>query len=149
MSFYNRYVRVCREKGVLPSSQKTAETIGVTRATISFWGRKNTVPSGETVASIADMLHVSTDYLLGRTDDPTDYSAKAAPGLTWQDDDPVPADPASEETSGKPEGFRQPEAVPSRRGDADFLELLHKLNKFDQIRVEGIIQGMLLHEKYR
>ncbi len=143
MSFYNRYVKICKEKGVLPSSQKTAETIGVTRATISFWGRKNTIPSGETVASIADMLHVSADYLLGRTDDPTDYAHRdgaSASGLN------VSSGPKEDEKSA---GVSRTAESSSRHGDADFLDLLHKLNKFDQIRVEGIIQGMLLHEKYR
>ena len=149
MSFYNRYVKICKEKGVLPSSQKTAGTIGVTRATISFWGRKNTVPSGETVASIADMLHVSTDYLLGRTDDPTDYSAKNSSCPSDQSDVSVQIDSLKQSPSEKPDGHSDTGEVHSRHGDADFLELLHKLNKFDQIRVEGIIQGMLLHEKYR
>ena len=31
------------------------------------------MPKGETVAIMADALHVSADYLLCRTNDPTDY----------------------------------------------------------------------------
>lgn len=68
MAFYERYALICAEKGIDPCSEKTAQMLGVTRATISQWGRKNTAPKGETVAVIADKLNVSADYLLGRTD---------------------------------------------------------------------------------
>lgn len=82
MTFYERYARVCAEKGLDPCAQKTAEMIGVARATISIWNTKNTAPKGETVLAIADALHVSTDYLLGRTDDPTDTIAQPAARYT-------------------------------------------------------------------
>lgn len=32
------------------------------------WERRGTIPSGDVIAKIADYFHVSTDYLLGRTD---------------------------------------------------------------------------------
>ncbi|MCI9034033.1 MAG: helix-turn-helix transcriptional regulator [Lachnospiraceae bacterium] len=76
MSFYDQYTTICSEKGLDPCSQKAAKMFGITRATISAWKTKNTMPKGETVAVIANTLHVSADYLLCRTNDPTDYSSK-------------------------------------------------------------------------
>ena len=69
-SFYERYVECCREKGILPSSQATAELIGCTRSNISQIANKGIIPKGEIVARAAKMLGVSADYLLGLTDTP-------------------------------------------------------------------------------
>ncbi len=40
------------------------------------WEKRGTIPSGDVIAKIADYFHVSTDYLLGRTDskEPTPVS---------------------------------------------------------------------------
>lgn len=76
MRFYDQYERICNKKGIEPCSQSAAEMFNVTRATISQWNSRNKAPKGETVRIIADALEVSTDYLLGRTNDPTDYSNK-------------------------------------------------------------------------
>ena len=74
MRFYDQYEQICNKKGIEPCSQLAAEMFGVTRATISQWNSRNKAPKGETVRIIADALGVSTDYLLGRTNNPTDYS---------------------------------------------------------------------------
>lgn len=72
--FYDRYEALCQERELKPKSQAAADMFGVTKATISLWGSKGNIPSGSIVKLIADNFNVSTDYLLGRTDDPTDYS---------------------------------------------------------------------------
>ncbi|MDD3337840.1 MAG: helix-turn-helix domain-containing protein [Lachnospiraceae bacterium] len=74
MNFYERYANICTTKEMDPCGQKTADMFGVTKATISTWNKRNTSPKGETVAIMADALEVSADYLLGRTDDSTDYT---------------------------------------------------------------------------
>lgn len=74
MNFFKRYKKICEAKGIDPCSQKAADLLGSTRATISLWHSKNTVPKGDTVRLIADVYGTSTDFLLGRTDDPTDWS---------------------------------------------------------------------------
>ena len=74
MSFYDRYAAICRERGLDPCSQRAPKLFGTNRAIISIWGTKGTTPKGDTVAIIASALNVSADYLLGRTDDPTDWS---------------------------------------------------------------------------
>lgn len=72
MTFYDRYATICNSRGIEPCSQKAADLFGTTRATISTWNTKGTTPKGDTVALIANTLGVSSDYLLGRTDDPSD-----------------------------------------------------------------------------
>ena len=78
MTFFDRYAGLMEEKGLDPGSQTAADMMGVTRSAISIWKRKGTTPKGDTVAKMADVLHVSADYLLGRTNDPTDYARKGS-----------------------------------------------------------------------
>lgn len=78
MTFYDRYATVCLSRGIEPCSQKAADLFNTTRATLSTWNTKGTTPKGDTVLLIADTLGVSADYLLGRTDDQTDFAKKYA-----------------------------------------------------------------------
>lgn len=73
MDFYSRYEELCRKRGIEPCSQKAAEALGTSRALISNW-KKGTKPNLQFVRAAADMLHTTTDYLLGRVDDPADFS---------------------------------------------------------------------------
>lgn len=73
MDFYSRYEELCRKRGIEPCSQKAAEALGTSRALISNW-KKGTKPNLQFARAAADMLHTTTDYLLGRVDDPADYS---------------------------------------------------------------------------
>lgn len=124
MTFFGRYSQICEAKGIEPCSQRAAGMFNVTRATISSWGKNNTTPKGETVALIADALEVSTDYLLGRTDVSTDYTRSVDPG------------------------FMNP-PVSSTQDVPEILQLYNQLDCADQMKVEGIIQGLLLNDKYK
>ena len=75
MAFYNRYDDLCRKRGIEPCSQKAADALGTSRALISNW-KKGVKPNLQFVRAAADMLNTTTDYLLGRTDDPVDYSSQ-------------------------------------------------------------------------
>lgn len=68
MNFYERYEYLCKKHGLTPCSDKMAETLGVTKATISNWKRRGSLPNGAAVISIANTFHVSADYILCRTD---------------------------------------------------------------------------------
>lgn len=130
MNFYDRYSLIARERGLDACSQKAADLFGITRATISVWGSKGTTPKGETVAKIADVLHVSADYLLGRTDDPTDYVNEGR-----QDQASLSSSVVEHiQIADKP--------------DDTLALLIDRLDQADRLRVEGVIQGMLMHEKY-
>ena len=48
---------------------KLAEALSVSQQTISDYEHGKTNPDEETMVKIADLLNVSVDYLLGRTDD--------------------------------------------------------------------------------
>lgn len=56
---------LCDEKGI--SSAELERTLGLANASIARW-TKGSVPNGAALEKIADYFHVSTDYLLGRTE---------------------------------------------------------------------------------
>lgn len=146
MRFYDQYARICDKQGIEPCSQKAAEMFGVTRATISQWNSRDKAPMGETVRIIADALGVSTDYLLCRTNDPTDYSN---PDLIAE-----VAGPVLDEFNGDAEkavAFQNAvaEDVKAERNRRPrILDLYEKLDPTDRIRVEAYIEGMLTGDKY-
>lgn len=125
MTFYERYAELAKEHGIDPCSQKAGELLGISKATISKWKTGNITPKGETIAAISNAFGVSADYLLGRTDDPTDFSKK-------------------KKTIKK--------TIPLRRsinGESEpILVLYNKLDKTDKLRAEGVIRGMLMQDKY-
>lgn len=127
MSFYDRYAAIAEKRGLEPCSQKAASLFGSTKATISKWNTKDITPLGNTVAAIADALEVSTDYLLGRTDDPTDFAKGKK----------KPADPAPQKTVAFP-----------KAGNDTLIQLISRLDPTDRLKAEGVIQGMLMQDKY-
>lgn len=63
----DRTKKLAKEKGL--SLSELEEKIGIAKTSIYSW--KSNIPKGETIQKTADVLDTSTDYLLGRTDDPT------------------------------------------------------------------------------
>jgi transcriptional regulator with XRE-family HTH domain len=123
MRFFDRYSEQCILKGIAPASQSAADAMGVTKSTISSWDRKNVAPKGETVAKMADMLDVSTDYLLGRTEDPTDHT--------------------KEET----QAAEDRRALMAATGSAAYLlDLFDRLDALDRIRVQAYVEGILTND---
>lgn len=147
MRFYDQYARICDERGIEPCSQKAADMFNVTRATISQWNSRDKAPKGETVKVIADVLGVSSDYLLGRTDDPTDYTN---PDLIAE-----VAGPVLDEFNGDVEKAVKFQAavaadVKVERAKRPYiLTLYEKLDSNDRMRVEAYIEGMLTADKYK
>lgn len=150
MDFFDRYLDLCNKRGISPMSQKAADLLGVTRATITAWSKSKKTPKGNTVALIADALGVSTDYLLCRTDDPTDYSN---PELAAEVAGPV-LDALGGDVQ-KAVAFQQAvaeDAKRERQGSATqprILALYNQLDAIDQVRVEAYVEGMLSTDKYR
>lgn len=126
MTFYERYEKVCKERGWEPCSQKAADAFGVTRATISIWKKRNTAPRGETVKDIADMLGVSCDYLLGRTDNPTDYAVQ----------------------SHMDEDFFTMSIDGEKKLLYSMIQIFDKLDDSDKIRVVAYAEGVFSADKY-
>lgn len=131
MTFFERYEKLCIDKGYKPASQQAAEALGTTRGTISAWKTSGSPPKNEFLISIANVYHVSVDYLLGRTDDPTDYTA---PDLT--------ADQKSTATLQKASAADPVKATPT------VLALYNQLDAVDQGKAEAFMQGLLAQDKY-
>lgn len=72
MTFYQKLLALCRRKGVSVSAiGKNIET-PVTRATVSTWKTRGSLPRPETVKAIADYFDVDVEWLL---DDSRDFEA--------------------------------------------------------------------------
>lgn len=53
-----------------------AKRVNTTKATISNYENGHSTPSNDMLSALADALYVSTDYLLGRTDNPDSSNNK-------------------------------------------------------------------------
>lgn len=53
-----------------------AEYLSVAQGTLSYWENDKYEIDNESLKKLADYFNVTTDYLLGRTDDPTPLDAK-------------------------------------------------------------------------
>lgn len=150
MKFFDRYSQVCREKNIDPCSQAAADMFGISRSTISSWNTKNTFPKGETVAAIADALGVSADYLLCRTDDPTDYAngdliaSVAGPVLDEFDGDVEKAVKFQRAVS---EDVAR-EYANQGRTSPTIIRLYEQLDEIDRGKAEAFVQGLLAADKY-
>lgn len=128
MNFFDRYERLCLARGYKPASQQAAEAIGTNRGTISAWKTSGSPPKTEYLVAIADVYRVSADYLLGRTEDPTDYAhldleiaaKKELAMKNVRDREPTPAG-----------------AV-----------LYQRLDPVDQGKAEAFMQGLLAQDTY-
>lgn len=146
MRFYDRYSQLCTERGIEPCSQVAADMFGVSKSTISSWNTKNTFPKGDTVAAVADALGVSSDFLLGRTDDPTDYS----------DGDVIAslAGPVLDEFNGdakRAADFQRAvaeDAAKDRRRSISYPTQYYLLDEIDKAKADAYIEGLLAADKY-
>lgn len=77
-SLFEKIKELCQNRGI--SINSLEETLGYSRNTI--YSMKNKKPNAERLQEIADYFNVSTDYLLGRTDNPT--IAGDSKDYTWQ-----------------------------------------------------------------
>ena len=65
-STYEKIKELAEKQGI--SLNKLEEKLGYSRNTI--YNMRKSTPNSERISEIADYFHVSTDYLLGRTDNP-------------------------------------------------------------------------------
>ena len=64
---YSRLTSLCAERGVKVTNVVSELKMG--SGNLSNW-KSGRMPRGESLSKLADYFHVSTDYLLGRTDSP-------------------------------------------------------------------------------
>lgn len=60
-----------RELGREVTAAEVASTLGISKSTMYMYERGERIPPADNLNALADYYGVSTDYLLGRTDDPT------------------------------------------------------------------------------
>lgn len=63
VDFGNTLKRLRQQAGM--TQKQLAESIGVTKAVISYYELQERYPSPEVLIKLASIFHVSTDYLLG------------------------------------------------------------------------------------
>ena len=66
MTLYERIKSTAKKQGF--TLQQVTERAGLGEKTVYKW--KNQNPTAETLKKVADVLHVSVDYLLGNTNNP-------------------------------------------------------------------------------
>ncbi|GED13768.1 helix-turn-helix domain-containing protein [Aneurinibacillus migulanus] len=70
MSVLGKRIKYLREKNNF-SQKRLAESLGITNVQLSRYETGDRNPDPDTIKKIADFFEVSTDYLLGRTDNPS------------------------------------------------------------------------------
>ena len=63
MSFYERFVSLCEQKGVKPS--RAAAECDINRSNVTSWKNNGYTPRGDVLQRIASYFGVSVGYLLG------------------------------------------------------------------------------------
>lgn len=76
MTFIEKIDELLKQKGV--SAHKMSLELELNKNAVSAWRDRGTVPSGDTISKLADYFEVSTDYLLGRTENPSPINEVAA-----------------------------------------------------------------------
>lgn len=66
MNYGNRIAELREKKGW--TQEELSSTIGISRAALSHYEKNRRKPDFETLSQLADVFHVSIDYILGRTD---------------------------------------------------------------------------------
>lgn len=73
--FLQRVTELIDSHGI--TRNKLLTEIGLNKNSFVVWENRGTVPGGNTLSKLADYFHVSTDYLLGRTDNPQPVGGRA------------------------------------------------------------------------
>ncbi len=63
MTFYDRFIELCRDNNVSPSS--AAMAVGLNRSSVTRWKQKGYTPRQDTVAKIANYFDVTVEYMMG------------------------------------------------------------------------------------
>lgn len=83
----NRIMELRKKLGY--SQQELANILFVNQTAVSQWERNATTPSPNILIKLCELFYTTTDYLLGRTDDPASLSEKKAPASAEADDSSI------------------------------------------------------------
>lgn len=79
---FERVKELSKKRGI--SISELEDRIGFGKNSIYKWKKQS--PKTETLQKVADYFHVSTDYLLGRTDNPNPISENSSKEVDVSDD---------------------------------------------------------------
>ncbi|WP_273952489.1 helix-turn-helix domain-containing protein [Leuconostoc mesenteroides] len=83
MTLLSRTKEIAKKRGM--SMESLANKVGISKSGIYQWDKHEPKPS--TIQKVADVLHVSTDYLLGRTDEMNPTTAENVKKADIDDDE--------------------------------------------------------------
>ena len=66
--FYTTLTNLCKDNKT--SITSVVKDLGLSSSKVTAW-KNGSIPKGDVLSKIADYFGVTTDYLLGRTDEPT------------------------------------------------------------------------------
>ena len=112
MNFWETYEKLCSSVGRKPS--QVGRELGVSSASVTQW-KNGSVPSGEKLVQIADYFNVTTDYLLGRTNE-----SDVMPGNEEISNDMPVSDPDRDKTA------------------EEFMQIFTKLPLMDRIEIMSL-----------
>lgn len=69
MNIGNRIAFLREKRGL--TQEELATSLGISRAALSHYEKNRREPDTETLSKVADLFHVSLDFLAGRTSQPT------------------------------------------------------------------------------
>lgn len=119
--FLERLLSLCSENGTDISN--VLRSLGLSTSKGTAW-RNGSIPNGEILLKLANYFHVSTDYLLGNTDDPRPAGEK--------------------EKAPAPEGERKPDVAQAKialfGGDGEVT---------DEMWEEAVFAAQLIKERYK
>lgn len=96
------------------SQAQLAEVLGITQDSISLWEKGKRVPDTQYVVKLADFFGVSTDYLLGRSDELGYVTVQSSPTVPALADD-----------------------------EAQLLALFRKMDRAQKVRAVAYCEGMI------
>lgn len=65
--FYNRFIHLCKSKGVTPTG--VAKAIGISTPNVTYW-KNGSIPKTTTMASLSEYFGCTLDYLSGKVPEP-------------------------------------------------------------------------------
>ena len=104
------------------SQEDLAKKINTTKGTISNYENEHSTPSNEVLKDLANVLHTTTDYLLGRTDNPNPPGD--LPNLTEKDERDIAKDLEDIINNLSTDGYAQFDGRSIEDLDEDDKELL-------------------------
>jgi len=65
MTFYERYIELCQQKGIKPTSVQMQQVTGISSSALTQWKTLKSLPTAAILGNLAKYFEVSVEYLIG------------------------------------------------------------------------------------